>query len=119
MCLYFRPRIIAADGKRPSCWVLWARTRRAQEGNMHPEYVEKAPRGAGWYIYYLLEDGTMLEAGLTQARRRARPQVHRAGRREARRHRSFLRRRGELCGAPSTGTARVSSPATRPRSSEP
>ena len=28
---------------------------------MHPEYVEKAPRGAGWYI--LLEDETMLEGG--------------------------------------------------------
>ena len=28
---------------------------------MHPEYVEKAPRGGGWYI--LLEDGTMLEGG--------------------------------------------------------
>jgi hypothetical protein len=28
---------------------------------MHPEYVEKAPRGGGWYI--LLEDGTLLEGG--------------------------------------------------------
>jgi hypothetical protein len=28
---------------------------------MHPEYIEKAPRGAGWYI--LLEDGAMLEGG--------------------------------------------------------
>jgi hypothetical protein len=28
---------------------------------MHPEYVEKAPRGAGWYI--LLEDRNMLEGG--------------------------------------------------------
>ena len=28
---------------------------------MYPEYVEKAPRGAGWYI--LLEDGNMLEGG--------------------------------------------------------
>jgi hypothetical protein len=28
---------------------------------MHPEYVEKAPRGAGWYI--LLEDGSILEGG--------------------------------------------------------
>jgi hypothetical protein len=28
---------------------------------MHPEYVEKAPRGGGWYI--LLEDRTMLEGG--------------------------------------------------------
>jgi hypothetical protein len=28
---------------------------------MHPEYVEKAPRGAGWYI--LLEDGNMLAGG--------------------------------------------------------
>jgi hypothetical protein len=28
---------------------------------MHPEYIEKAPRGSGWYI--LLEDGTMLEGG--------------------------------------------------------
>jgi len=28
---------------------------------MHPEYVAKAPRGAGWYI--LLEDGEMLEGG--------------------------------------------------------
>jgi hypothetical protein len=28
---------------------------------MHPECVEKAPRGAGWYI--LLEDRKMLEGG--------------------------------------------------------
>ena len=28
---------------------------------MHPEYIDKAPRGAGWYV--LLEDGTMLEGG--------------------------------------------------------
>ena len=28
---------------------------------MHPEYVDKAPRGSGWYI--LLEHGTMLEGG--------------------------------------------------------
>lgn len=34
---------------------------RGQEEDMHPDYVEKAPRGAGWYI--LLEDGTMLEGG--------------------------------------------------------
>lgn len=31
------------------------------EEDMHPEYAEKAPRGAGWYI--LLEDGTILEGG--------------------------------------------------------
>ena len=28
---------------------------------MHPEYIDNAPRGAGWYV--LLEDGTMLEGG--------------------------------------------------------
>jgi len=28
---------------------------------MYPEYVGKAPRGAGWYI--LLEDGKLLEGG--------------------------------------------------------
>ena len=35
--------------------------RAGWERDMHPEYVEKAPRGAGWYI--LLEDGTLLQGG--------------------------------------------------------
>jgi hypothetical protein len=63
MRLCFRPRIIAADGSghhAESCGG-HDQAGRGQEEDMHPEYVEKAPRGAGWYI--LLEDGTMLEGG--------------------------------------------------------
>lgn len=81
-----------------SCGQDQASARREHASGICPEGSSRR-----WLVHPSLRTGRCWKAGLTQARRRARPQVHPAGRREARRHRPFLRRRGELCGRPRPG----------------